>query len=256
MGDPAGGYASAVMERIRAWLSAAPDYAAAASDKREIDLFGLRLPIRATIALSVVTFALLFDYSRTFLPDDILALGRAPAVMHATALERAVLFGLVPLLVIVLVFRDRVGQYGLTLGDWRTGLVLMLAGCAVMTPIVLWNAALPDVQAYYAPSFDSVPSVVLTNTVDLAASEFLFRGFVMLTLVRAIGPFGVLVATMPFVFSHLGKPELELFSTLGGGLVYGWLAWRTGSIVWGTIGHVYILSLVMVAAGTAGAAPG
>ena len=53
---------------------------------------------------------------------------------------------------------------------------------------------------------------------------------------------------MPFVFGHLGKPELELFSTLGGGLVYGWLAWRTRSIVWGAIGHTYILSLVMVAA--------
>ncbi len=70
----------------------------------------------------------------------------------------------------------------------------------------------------------------------------------MLTLVRVIGPLGVLVATMPFVFSHLGKPELELFSTLAGGLVYGWLAWRTGSIAWGAIGHVYILTLVMVLA--------
>ena len=63
-----------------------------------------------------------------------------------------------------------------------------------------------------------------------------------------IGPVGVLVATMPFIFVHLGKPELELFSTLAGGPIYGWLAWRTRSILWGTIGHVYILSLVTVAA--------
>ena len=53
------------------------------------------------------------------------------------------------------------------------------------------------------------------------------------------------------MFRHLGKPELELLSTLGGGLVYGWLAWRTGSIVWGSIGHVYILTLVTVAVGAA-----
>ena len=78
----------------------------------------------------------------------------------------------------------------------------------------------------------------------------------LFTLVRAIGPVGVLVATMPFVFAHLGKPELELFSTLGGGLVYGWLAWRTGSILWGTVAHVYILTLAIVVAGAAGAAPG
>jgi len=77
----------------------------------------------------------------------------------------------------------------------------------------------------------------------------------MLVLVRAIGPIGVLVATLPFVFGHLGKPELELFSTLGGGLVYGWLAWRTRSILWGSIGHTYIVTLVILAA-AAGGSPG
>jgi membrane protease YdiL (CAAX protease family) len=57
------------------------------------------------------------------------------------------------------------------------------------------------------------------------------------------------VATLPFVFAHLAKPELELFSTLAGGMVYGWLAWRTRSILWGAIGHTYILTLLIVAAG-------
>jgi membrane protease YdiL (CAAX protease family) len=244
-------YASAVMDRIRAWLAAAPDYPADPGDRREFDLFGLRLPLRATMAITVVTFALLFDHARTFLPDDMVALGRAPEAMRVVAVERLVLFALVPLLVILLGFRDRPTRYGLTLGDWRTGIALMLLGSAVMTPIVLWNASLPDVQVFYAASAEPLPSLLLTNTMDLAASEFLFRGFVMLTLVRAIGPIGVLVATMPFVFAHLGKPELELFSTLGGGLVYGWLAWRTASIVWGTIAHVYILSLAIVLAGAA-----
>jgi membrane protease YdiL (CAAX protease family) len=89
---------------------------------------------------------------------------------------------------------------------------------------------------------------VITNAIDLTATEFAFRGFLMLTLIRVIGPVGVLVATMPFVFSHLGKPELELFSTLAGGLVYGWLAWRTRSIIWGAIGHTYIVTVVTIAA--------
>jgi membrane protease YdiL (CAAX protease family) len=124
----------------------------------------------------------------------------------------------------------------------------MVAGCIVMTPIVLWFATQPDVRAFYGPSAAPVGQVLVTNALDLAAAEFLFRGFLMLTLVRVMGPIGVLVATMPFVFAHLGKPELELFSTLGGGLVYGWLAWRTRSIVWGAIGHTYILTLVTIAA--------
>jgi membrane protease YdiL (CAAX protease family) len=153
----------------------------------------------------------------------------------------------------VLVFRDRLSRCGLTIGDWRAGLGLMLVGCEVMTPLVLWFATLPDVRAYYGPSAEPLPALLLTNRLDIAASEFLFRGFLTFALLRAIGPLGVLVATMPFVYAHLGKPELELFSTLVGGLVYGWLAWRTRSILWGTIGHVYILTMVIVAAAAAAA---
>lgn len=237
-----------MIERTWTWLVGAPSYPADERDRRTVDLVGLRLPIRASIAIAVTTFAFLFDYSRTFLPADAAALGREPAGMWAIALQRAVLFGVVPLLVIILGFRDRPARYGLRLGDTRAGLVLTVVGCVVMTPVVLWFATLPDVRAYYAPSAGPASQVLLTNLIDLTATEFLLRGFLMLSLVRVIGPLGVLVATMPFVFSHLGKPELELFSTLAGGLVYGWLAWRTGSIVWGALGHTVILSLATVAA--------
>jgi membrane protease YdiL (CAAX protease family) len=234
----------------KAWtaFSTGPSYPPEPADIRTIDLGGLRLPVRATVVIAVVTFALLFDYSRTFVPAELAGPGRGPQAMLATAIERFVLFGLIPFAVVVLGFRDRPGRYGLTIGEWRWGAGLTLAGCAVMTPIVLWFATLPDVRAYYAASAAPLGRLLVTNAVDLTATEFAFRGFLMLALVRTIGPLGVVVATMPFVFSHLGKPELELFSTLGGGLVYGWLAWRTRSIVWGSIGHTYILTLVMLAA--------
>ena len=234
----------------RGWdrSTAAPAYTATDADRRTIDIVGLRLPIRATVAIAVVTFALLFDYSRTFIPGDVVALGRVPEATRAYAIERLVLLGLVPLVVVLLGFRDRPSRYGLTLGEWRWGLGLTLIGCALMTPLVLVFASLPEVQAYYAPSATQVGDVLVTNGLELTAAEFAFRGFLMLTLVRVIGPMGVVVAALPFVFGHLGKPELELFSTLGGGLVYGWLAWRTRSIVWGAIGHTYILTLVTVSA--------
>lgn len=234
-----------------AWegFKASPAYPATAADLRTVTIAGVQLPVRATVAVTVITFALLFDYSHTFLPEAAIALGRSPDGMLAVALARAVSFGLVPLAVVLFAFRDRPSRYGLTLGDWRWGTVLTVVGCAVMTPIVLIYAGLPDVRALYAPSDGPLAQLLITNVLDLTAAEFAFRGFLMLTLIRVIGPFGLVVAAMPFVFAHLGKPELELFSTLGGGLVYGWLAWRTGSILWGSIGHVYILTLVTVAAG-------
>ena len=237
------------IDAVRRWLTDARVDPATDADRREIDVLGLRLPLRATVAIVVVTLVLLVDYSRTLLPAELAGLGRSPLALRITAIERALLFGLVPLAVVILAFRDRPTRYGLAVGDWRAGLGLMFVGCAVMTPLVLWFATLADVRAYYGPSAEPLPGLLLTNTLDIAATEFLFRGFLTFTLLRAIGPIGVLVATMPFVFVHLGKPELELYSTLAGGLVYGWLAWRTRSILWGTIGHVYILSLVIIATG-------
>ena len=213
----------------RAWaaMTTGPAYLPDDADLRTIDFVGLRLPVRATVVIVIVAFAVLVDYSRTFFPTDVLALGRTPEMLWFTAVERAVLFGLVPLAIVLFAFRDRPSRYGITLGDWRWGLGLVVLGCAVMSPIVLWFATLTDVRGYYGPGAGPLPAVVITNALELTAAEFAFRGFLMMTLVRVMGPLGVVVATLPFVFGHLGKPELELFSTLGGGLVYGWLAWRT-----------------------------
>jgi membrane protease YdiL (CAAX protease family) len=197
-----------------------------------------------------MVFAVILDFSRTFIPDELIAYDRNPAMQRLQSIDRLVLFAFVPLLVIVFGLRDRPSRYGLRLGDWRWGVALTAAGCALMTPIVLWFAAQPDARLFYAPSWSTLPDVLVTNIIDLGAAEFLFRGFLMFALVRTIGPIGVLVATLPFVFSHLTKPELELFSTLLGGMAYGWLAWRTGSILWGAIAHTYILTLVMAAAAT------
>ena len=232
-------------------FTAAPEYPPAPIDLRTFDLLGLRLPRLATVAITVMVFAVILDFSRTFIPDELIAYDRNPGMQRLQALDRLVLFALVPLLIVVFGFRDQPARYGLRLGDWRWGLGLSLAGCAVMTPIVLWFAGQPDARLWYAPSWSTLPDVLVTNAIDLASAEFLFRGFLMFALVRAIGPIGVLVATLPFVFSHLTKPELELFSTLAGGMAYGWLAWRTGSILWGAIAHTYILTLVMAAAAAA-----
>ena len=240
--------AASAVGRLWARATAAPTYLPVAADLRTFSLAGLRLPVRASIAVAVVTLAVLFDFSRTFIPDDIVRLGRAPEAIRYVAIERLVLFGLVPLAVVVLVLRDRPSRYGLTLGAWRWGVGLMLLGCAVMTPIVLAFAQLPDARAYYAPGAAPLPDLVLTNALDLVSAEFAYRGLLLFALVRVVGPIGVLLAALPFVFAHLGKPPLELFSTLGGGMAYGWLAWRSGSIVWGALAHVYIVTLVTAAA--------
>ena len=229
-------------------LTAGPTYPANAGDLATIDLAGLRMPRRATIAIAVTIFVVIFDFSRTFIPDALIQYDHNPGMQRLQAFDRFVLFLVVPLLVVLLGFRERPSRYGLRLGEWRVGVPLAVLGCAVMTPVALWFATQPDARAYYSNSWSSLPDVLATNALDLFSAEFLFRGFLMLALIRALGPIGVLVATLPFVFSHLTKPEIELISTLIGGLLYGWLAWRTSSIVWGALAHTYILTLLTAAA--------
>lgn len=235
-------------------FAAGPAYPASEADRRTVRILGLDLPLRATTALLVVTLVLLFDFTRTSIPFEIQALGRSAGALRYQALERVILFGLVPGLIVLLAFRDRLVNYGLGIGDWRWGLGLAAAGCAVMTPIVVAIGSNPQFSAFYGVSGASVVDLAGTHLLDLVPSEFLMRGFVMFTLLRTIGPLGLVVAQLPFVFAHLGKPEIELFSTLLGGTVFGWLDWRTRSIWWSALGHVYILTLVVAVAGAAGPA--
>jgi membrane protease YdiL (CAAX protease family) len=110
------------------------------------------------------------------------------------------------------------------------------------------------VRAYRASS-GAAPTPVgvalLNNIVELLPAEFLLRGFLMFTLWRRIGPLALVVQLVPFVLTHVGKPDVELWSTFIGGSVFGWLDWRTGSVLWSALGHVYVLTLMLFAVGGA-----
>jgi len=228
-----------------------PSYPPDERDVRTVRIAGLELPVRATVVVVAVILLVIFDFQRTLLPDALLHYDRNPEEQRMQAFSRLLLFLVVPLAIVILGFRDAPARYGLRLGDWRWGIGLAVAGCAVMTPIVLIAARQPDFQAYYVPSSESLPGLLTTNILDLFSSEFVYRGFLMLALARVVGPIGLVIALFPFTLTHLTKPESELLSTAAGGAVYGWFAWRTGSVVWGAAAHVYIVTLIIVASAAA-----
>jgi membrane protease YdiL (CAAX protease family) len=246
---------SAPTSPIRAFLGrmfAMPAYPPDEPDLRTVRLAGLDLPIRATVVVVAVILIVIFDFQRTLIPDDLVQYDRNPGIQRLQALSRVVLFFFVPLLILLVGFRDRPGRYGLQLGDWRWGLGLAVAGCVAMTPIVLVLSGSPDFKAYYAPSAEPLPGLLTTNVLDLVPTEFVYRGFLMLALARVFGPIALVIALFPFTFTHLTKPEAELLSTFAGGAVYGWLTWRTRSVLWGALAHIYIVTLIIVAAGGSG----
>ena len=210
------------------------------AEPRSLNLAGLRLPLRETVVVLVTTFALLIDY---YHPLAMLNWPIGPAASRG--LERLALFGVVPL-VTLLVLRERPSAYGLRIGEWRIGLAVAIGVGLLVTPVVVVAAGLPDFKLYYGLD-ERWPLAILGRVVDVGAAEFLFRGFLMWTLIRVAGPLGVVLATLPFVFTHIGKPELETLSTFFGGLGFGWLAWRTQSVLYGALLHAYLVNLVVLA---------
>jgi membrane protease YdiL (CAAX protease family) len=225
-------------------LGAPPTYAPGARDRAEVTLAGLRLPVIATIALVVTCALLLYDRNYDVLPR----FGPIdPRSLRNQAIERVVTFGIIPLL-LLLAMREDPRRYGLGRGDGRRAVVLGGALTLLTVPIIAVVAGLPAIREWYAPSMTTVAGVTVTNVLDLVPSEFLLRGFLLFALLRAVGPVGVVVATVPFVMIHIGKPDIEAISTLAGGLVFGWLNWRTGAI-WASAGyHVAVQTTVIVAA--------
>lgn len=199
----------------------------------------LRMDWRAAAAVVASTLLLTIDEYHTFWSDQLLT--------------RTVLYLAVPLLLILLLFRESPGRYGLRLGDWRAGLLLTLAGCVGLAAIMLAVARMPAFRAYYHTSPRNGLPFWLGDGVELLGWEFFFRGFLLFALYRACGPLALLLQAVPFALAHFGKPELETLSCIFGGAAYGYVAWRTRSVLYPFLIHWFLaVFTALVASGRLG----
>jgi membrane protease YdiL (CAAX protease family) len=236
-----------LLRRLYGGAVAGPEYPPDAADLTDVRIAGLALPLRASVVILIATALILVDHLRLVVPPD----GTGFAGLRPLQVERFVVFLVVPAAIVVLGFGDRLARYGLRLGDWRWGAGLLLAGLVVMTPIILALSGLDSFREYYGREAVPLGVALANNLVELVPAEFLLRGFLMFALWRRIGPIALVVVQVPFILTHIGKPDVELWSTFIGGTVFAWLDWRTGSILWSALGHVYVLTLMTVAVGGA-----
>jgi len=152
------------------------------NEPRTLNLAGLRLPLRETVVVMVTTLVLVVDWYHP------LWVGTSPDL--SVGLARLALFLAVPILTLLLL-HQRLTDYGLRIGDWRIGLPFVLALAALVTPIVVLVSGLPDFNLYYRHDPAALPGAVLGNVLSVGAAEFLFRGFLMWTLIGIAGPSGV-----------------------------------------------------------------
>jgi membrane protease YdiL (CAAX protease family) len=160
--------------------------------------------------------------------------------------DRVILYLVIPLLIIVLLFRENPVAYGFTLGDWKAGLLITGVGILAMAPVIYYlGRGDASMQAYYQPYTDGLP---WTTFLDLIGWEFLFRGWILFGYARKFGPEALWLQAVPFAIAHISKPEVETFSTIFGGFAFGWVAYRTKSFLYPFLIHWFIGSFIIVVA--------
>ncbi len=188
---------------------------------------------RAVVAVVAGTLLLVTDYYHTFF-------GSKP-------LTRTIFYLVIPLAIIILLFRESPARYGFRLGNWRLGLAVTVGGWVLMAAVMAFIARTGSFQRYYRYSGGSLP-FWLADGIELFGWEFFFRGFLLFALYRACGPIGLVLQAVPFTMAHLGKPELETLSCIFGGTVFGYIAWRTDSFLYPFLIHWFLASFTMAVA--------
>jgi membrane protease YdiL (CAAX protease family) len=151
------------------------------------------------------------------------------------------------ILIIKFILREKLGNYGLAFGDSKAGLKYSSIFLIVMFPLVWIASSMPDFTSKY-------PHLLSTRTnwekffiyesgmlLYMFGWEFIWRGFLLFGLKEKFGFYAVFIQMIPFVILHNGKPALETFGAILGGLALGVLAYRTNSFYYCVITHMGVM---------------
>jgi membrane protease YdiL (CAAX protease family) len=193
----------------------------------------------ATILISSTLLLIISHYHRLFGDET---------------LSSFVLYLLIPLGIIVLLFRDDPRRFGLALGNWRKGALFGVLGIALMAVVIGLLVQLEEFQRYYSlgvfddPQAAKVVEFALRQGVYMFSWEFIFRGFMLFGLKRRFGSLAVWIQAIPFAIMHLGKPELETLSTIFGGAAFGYIDLESRSVLPSFLIHWAIYVMMVWAA--------
>ncbi len=205
-----------------------------------------RKPTLILLSSTVLMIAWWYVGSPQFYLEHFAAADSAPSAAPAVYyfVSCFLLLGVVPALVVKLVFREPLAQYGVQWGDrTRTFRSLLLFGPWFVLGGYL-SSRTPAVAAYYPineAACDSVQAFAAHGFFYLLfylGWEFHFRGFLQFGLRDSLGSTNaLLVQVMASSMLHFGKPGVETFSSILGAIFWGWLAYRTRALLSGIGQH-------------------
>jgi membrane protease YdiL (CAAX protease family) len=187
------------------------------------------------VGISGVVLLLLVSYHR----EAALKLGLVSAQWHLLGwvVVNVVCLLLVPIALIKLLTKERLADYGLTLGEWRVWLRHAAVYLAVALPVIAIASRSAAFRDYY-PMFEPArhrPLLLIPWEFAYGAYffawEFFFRGYLLQGLRQRFGPAAIVIQMVPFVMMHFGKLEAEAIGSILAGLLLGVTAYRTRSTV-------------------------
>lgn len=209
------------------------------SDTKMKKYFTIKLNINREIAIITIvsTLLIIIDQYHNF--------------TGTKAYDRFFIFLIIPIL-IILVGKRPLKDYGLQLGDWRAGLAITAVSILIMAPIIwIITKSDPAMMNYYDDRYTS--RMFGLAFLDLIGWEFLFRGWILFSYSREFGDNAIWLQAVPFAIAHIGKPEVETLSTIFGGFLFGLIAWKTKSFLYPFLIHLFVSTFtIMIAAGVFG----
>jgi membrane protease YdiL (CAAX protease family) len=184
----------------------------------------------------VSTLLLMIDYYHKFTPHKYW--------------DRVILYLIVPLIIIIIFFRENPKEYGFSFGDWKLGITYTILGCLLMAPVIYFLGSGDEAMKKYYERF--LVGLPWTTFLDLIGWEFIFRGWILFAYARKFGHEALWLQAVPFAIAHISKPEIETLSTIFGGFAFGWVAWRTKSFVYPFLIHWFIGTFIILVAVGAG----
>lgn len=155
---------------------------------------------------------------------------------------------ILPLFSIKFVFKEKLSDYGFTLGDKKFGLITSVIFLIVML-IVVWIVSGSQTFAITYPQGgprvkESLLIFVLYELcilIYMLGWEFFWRGYTLFGLKSRFGYYAVFIQMIPFFILHKGKPEIELFASIFAGLILGVQAIRSRSFIYCWILHWIVM---------------
>jgi membrane protease YdiL (CAAX protease family) len=161
------------------------------------------------------------------------------------------LFLAVPVLIILLAAPDPrafLAAVGLTAGRAGKGLLITAASVPVAVLAAVFGSRDPAMKSQYPFSKEACASpkkFILYETSYLffyyLSWEFLFRGILFFPLAATVGLIPALtIQTIISTVYHFGHPDTEILAAMGGGLIFGLIAYATGSFLYTVVIHAAV----------------